>query len=187
MEPRDASLPAIDHFQTFGLPRRFRIDLHDLENRYLALSRVLHPDRFVGRPASEQAASLRHSAALNDSRSILRDPWKRAAYLIAIDGGGAGGEDRRTPPGLVEEMLECREEAAEARAQGNLTKLAAARDAIATREKELLRSLEAKFDRLEAATSEADREAAKKEIRLTLNAGSYISKLLAELGEGVTR
>ncbi len=35
-----------DYFSAFGLPRRFRLDLVDLEKKFYSFSRAFHPDRF---------------------------------------------------------------------------------------------------------------------------------------------
>jgi molecular chaperone HscB len=171
--------PVADAFARLGLPRRFDVDLDDLEERYLALSRVTHPDRFVGRPEAERSASLRHSAALNDAVSILRDPWKRADLLLLIVAGPAARKERGTPPGFVEEMLQIREAIAEARVAKDRSRLEALRAEIDQRRLTLLEPLPTLFDRLTAA-SPADRDAAAREIRLQLNAGSYVATLRRE-------
>ncbi len=191
-EGPDVSVPAgaiaegkADHFQLLGLARQFRVDLDGLEARYLALSKGLHPDRFVGRPESEQTASLKLSAAVNEAASTLRDPWRRAEYLLSLlaTGGEAGASNRRTPPGFVEEMLELREAVAEAKSAGDRAKLASVHDAIGLRQAELLLTVERQFDCLEAATDAAAREARASDIRLTLNAGAFFATLLREAAQ----
>ena len=42
-----------DYFELLGLPRRFAVDLAELERRYLELSREVHPDR-AGIPFNTQ-------------------------------------------------------------------------------------------------------------------------------------
>ncbi len=47
-----------DYFTFFGLRRRLRLDLKDLEQRFRALSRLFHPDYFHHATSTERLASL---------------------------------------------------------------------------------------------------------------------------------
>ena len=76
----------MDYFALFGLPRHLHVDTADLEKRFYAQSRRLHPDRFAARPASEQAEALERSSALNDAYRTLRDPIARTEYLLTLEG-----------------------------------------------------------------------------------------------------
>jgi molecular chaperone HscB len=96
-----------DYFEFFDLPHNLAIDLKDLEKRFYALSRELHPDRFVRKPAAERERALEDSATLNDAYRTLRDPIARALYLLKLEGfdiGEQGSKD--VPPELLEEMFE---------------------------------------------------------------------------------
>src|SRR3954454_8719783 len=91
------------HFERLGLPRRFRLDPAELERNYLARSREVHPD-FTG----DDPASLTESAALNEAYSTLRDPFRRAEYLLTVEGGPSAGDVKQMPPEFLEEMLDLR-------------------------------------------------------------------------------
>jgi molecular chaperone HscB len=96
-----------DYFQIFDLPRRLSIDSNDLEKRFYALSRELHPDRFARKSTAEQERALEDSASLNDAYRTLREPIARALYLLKIEGfdiGEQGSKD--VPPDLLEEVFE---------------------------------------------------------------------------------
>jgi len=108
-----------DHFETLGLPRRFALDLPDLERRYRDLSRELHPDRFATAPPEERRAALERSTALNDAYRILKDPVRRAAYFLELHGLKVEAQDAegrgrvQLEPGFLESFLEMREAFAE--------------------------------------------------------------------------
>jgi molecular chaperone HscB len=103
----------MDHFERLGLPRRFSLDSAALEREYLARSRTLHPDFHQMGGSAEQAASTDLSAGLNEAYSTLKDPFKRAEYLLRLDGGPSAAELKDVPTEFLEEMLELRMEIAE--------------------------------------------------------------------------
>ena len=100
----------MDHFDRLGLPRRFALDAAAVEREYLARSRELHPDYHRLGSSAEQAASTELSAGLNEAYTTLKDPFKRAEYLLRLDGGPTAGELKDVPPEFLEEMLELRME-----------------------------------------------------------------------------
>src|SRR5262245_42660667 len=91
------------HFERLGLPRRFALDPAELERNYLARSREVHPDH-----AGNDRASLEASAALNEAYTILRDPFRRADYLLTLEGGPTAAEQKQAAPEFLEEMLDLR-------------------------------------------------------------------------------
>lgn len=96
-----------DYFSFFSLPKKLSLDTAELQKRFYELSRRLHPDLYAGRGAAEQQYALDATALLNDGYRVLRDPVKRAEYLLKIEGLGA--EDQRSskvPPELLEEVFE---------------------------------------------------------------------------------
>ena len=60
------------HFDRLGLPCRFALDLAELEQKYLARSRELHPDFHQQAAGGAQRASMELTAALNDAKNLLR-------------------------------------------------------------------------------------------------------------------
>jgi molecular chaperone HscB len=111
---------APDHFGLFGLPERFEIDLADLEKRYLALSRELHPDRHATGSASERLAAVQKTTDLNQAYKVLRDDFRRSEHLLhrrGIETTEAESQDRRATveSRLLVEVLELREALEDAR------------------------------------------------------------------------
>ena len=96
-----------DYFQLLGLPPKLNISQEDLQQRFYDLSRKLHPDRFARRPEHERQWALEASSDLNDAYRTLRDPIKRAQYMLKQNGFDIG-EHRSTnvPPELLEEVFE---------------------------------------------------------------------------------
>jgi len=112
LEPSERS----DYFGVFALPRRLTVDLADLERRYYALSRRLHPDLFHDRPAAEQAASLRASALVNRAYRTLKDPVARGLYWLELHGESLGRDNERVPPALAARVFEVQEQLEQLRA-----------------------------------------------------------------------
>lgn len=102
---------SLDHFARLGLRAGFTLDAADLDRRYFALQRQLHPDRFVTKSARERAISQSQAASLNEAYATLKDPLERAVYLlkrmgIEVDpGNGATNKDSA----LLMEAMEMRE------------------------------------------------------------------------------
>jgi molecular chaperone HscB len=125
-----------DHFRVFGLPRKFDLDMVDLERRYKEMTKVLHPDRFARADGRARRASLERSVQLNLAWSTLSEPVPRAEYLLSLQGIEVGesasskksGEvdNRATQPvdtALLIEVMDLREALAEARSRGDRAKV----------------------------------------------------------------
>ncbi len=96
-----------DFYEFFGIERKLTLDNEDLQKRFYELSRQWHPDRFSRKSAEEQAQALEATAILNDGYRTLREPVKRAEYLLREEGfpiGEQRGKD--VPPELLEEVFE---------------------------------------------------------------------------------
>jgi molecular chaperone HscB len=104
-----------DHFVRLGLEKGYDLDPKEVEKRYFALQRRLHPDRFVTRPPRERTLSLAQATSLNAAYETLMDPLRRAVYLLRLSGIETGGDGRTTDdPALLMEAMEMREALAEA-------------------------------------------------------------------------
>ena len=77
------------------------------------VSRALHPDFHQLGGTAEQAASVELTAALNEAYATLKDPFRRAEYLLKLDGGPSASEQKDMPAEFLEEMLELRMEIAD--------------------------------------------------------------------------
>jgi molecular chaperone HscB len=99
--------PAPDYFEFLEYPRQLILDPKDLEKRFYALSRQLHPDLFSRKSAREQEYSLDAAAILNDGFRVLKDPVARALYVLKLEGFDTGEQTTKdVPPELLEEVFE---------------------------------------------------------------------------------
>ncbi|HKE16219.1 MAG TPA: Fe-S protein assembly co-chaperone HscB [Kofleriaceae bacterium] len=130
-----------DYFEMLGLPRQFAVDLAALERRYLERSREVHPDRASG--AAGQAMEL------NQAYRALKRDLPRAEHLLRLEGVTIG-DNRPVAPALLAEVLELREELAEATAAGDRALLARLERDARDREKRELARLGGLFASLEA-------------------------------------
>lgn len=105
----------MDPFATLGLPRRYELDLRELEARYRELQRALHPDKHVGASASQRRLSAQKAALVNDAYRALKDDLRRAEALLALHQDGGQIPEQREDPEFLMEMLELREQLGEAR------------------------------------------------------------------------
>jgi len=78
--------PTADYFDLFKLPVDYVVDLTELAERYRALLRELHPDRYAGRSEREQRLAVQATADLNHAYDVLRSPLARAQHLLALNG-----------------------------------------------------------------------------------------------------
>lgn len=121
MQPTPAAAVSAqqDYFAAFGLPRRLMIDTTALEATYHRLSREVHPDFHLTKPAAERERLLARSALVNQAYRTLKDFHSRVEHLVELEGGGA--VKPKPPPELLEDVLEVQELLDECRAQGRLT------------------------------------------------------------------
>ena len=99
--------PPAGYYRFFGLDERLSLDLDDLQKRFYDLSRKLHPDRYGRKTVTERQFSEEASSILNDAYRTLRDPVKRAEYLLKLRGLDLGEQrSKNVPPELLEEVFE---------------------------------------------------------------------------------
>ncbi len=141
-----------DPFETLGLQPRFDLARDTLEQRHRSLSAALHPDRYVGRPASERRMALDRAIAVNTAMRLLRDPVTRAESLMRRGGVAIGeAQEPKASPALLMEMMEVREELAEIHQGKDLDELASMTARMQAREREVLAKLEEGFEEADGA------------------------------------
>jgi molecular chaperone HscB len=123
-----------DYFEFLELPRSAALDAKDLEKRFYALSRQLHPDLYARKSQAERDYAQEASALLNDAYRTLKDPISRAYYLLKLEGFDIGEQGTKdVPPELLEEMFELNmmlEEAEEAEIASARARFEAMRGAL---------------------------------------------------------
>ncbi len=187
---REAHEGGQDRFALLGVPRKFSVDLEAAESNFKKLSRQVHPDRFATADPRARKAAMSRTVQLNEAWRTLKDPMRRAEYLLELAGFGLKGDDRKTgagpeiatkqvtaPPMLLMEILELREELADAQRSGNATKVHAMAEAMRARHADTMAALATALDQPATANLE---EAARLMVGLR-----YFQRFLDEIpGEG---
>lgn len=166
---------ATDYFEALGVPPAFNLDLTLLEKKFYERSRQLHPDRFANKPAAEQQRALDAAADLNDAYRTLRDPIKRAEYMLERQGLQ---RSQSAPPELLEEVFELNMllESAPDRAE-----LEAARARFESLQSDVDSELREAYARCDAAPDARILAG----IRALLDRRRYIDNLLRDVGKAL--
>ena len=99
-----------DHFALFGLARRYSIDLPELEKLYREVQTRVHPDKHVNLSDAERRLAMQWSTQVNEAYQTLRQPLRRARYLLHLSGIDVGLErNTAMPPEFLLKQMEWRE------------------------------------------------------------------------------
>jgi molecular chaperone HscB len=150
--------PGGDHFAVLGLERRYDLARAAIDERQRELSRLVHPDRYATAAAAERRVSLLWATAVNDAAKVLRDPVRRAEYLLKLKGLDVGDEQagqQRVDPAFLMEVLELREELHAACGRRDDARVQALAQGVRRRREALLGDIAAGFARVgdEAGTA----------------------------------
>lgn len=176
--------PHADYFSFFSLPLRLQIDEAELQKRFYALSRMLHPDRYTRATPREQQYSLEATSILNDGYRILRDPVLRAEYVLRENGFDIGEQrSKDVPPELLEEVFELNMQLDELRSGDDDARepLREARERFQGLTRDLDSELQRQFAAYDASPSRETLAA----IRGLLNRRRYLSNLVQEVDKAL--
>ena len=99
-----------NYFELFGLPVDFRVDLEEVSLRYRDLQKVVHPDKFASGSEQQQRVAMQSATLVNEAYDVLKDPLKRAQYILSLKGRNADGENLTTSDGaFLMQQMELRE------------------------------------------------------------------------------
>jgi len=171
---------SIDHFERLGLPRRFSVDLAEVEVNYLDRSRTHHPDFHTLAGVDDQHQSLKQTAALNEAYLALKDPFRRAEYLVTLLGGPTGQREKNLDQAFLMEMMDYRERIEESRSNG--VGLLALERELTERRNEVGNQIAEHFQLVETDVDDA-RWPHLVAIRRFLNAAKTMQSLLRDLRE----
>ncbi len=172
--------PPSGYYTLFGLDRKLNLNTNELQQRFYDLSRQLHPDRFMRKSEAERQYSLDASSILNDAYRALKDPVKRAQYVLSQEGFEIGEQrSKDVPPELLEEVFELNMALEEMRSGDDSARpqLESAQNNFTNTLNEVDRQLEAQFRTYDESSN---REVLTR-IRGTLNRRKYIQNLLDEV------
>ncbi|MBI1888188.1 MAG: Fe-S protein assembly co-chaperone HscB [Nitrosomonadales bacterium] len=104
-----------NHFDLFGLAQSFQIDIAQLEQQYRALQTLVHPDKSAHLADAEQRLAMQRATLVNEAYQTLRNPLRRARYLLSLHGVDIQEENNTLmPPDFLMAQLEWREAVSEA-------------------------------------------------------------------------
>ncbi len=106
---------ASNDFSLFGISEQFALNASALTDKWKALQREAHPDKFASQGASAQRLAMQWSVRINEAYQRLKDPLKRAAYLCELRGAAINAENNTAmPAAFLMQQIEWREAADEA-------------------------------------------------------------------------
>jgi molecular chaperone HscB len=181
--------PVTDYFAFFELPRNLAVDLSELQRKFYALSRLLHPDRYTRAAERERRYSLEATAILNDGYRVLRDPVERAEYVLRDAGFDIGEQRTRdVPPELLEEVFEFNMALDELKSGDDsvVPQLMESRESFQRMLGDIDKDLAAHFAEHDAAFGRDARRAVLERIRKILNRRRYIRNLVSEVDRQLT-
>lgn len=172
---------ATSYFEMLGFPRRMSIELDALDRAYRDLSRKVHPDRFGLAPSVERRLALEQATRLNDAVRALKNPRKRAEYLLQLRGVQPDGEEARSGhPLLLSEILDLQDQVQSA---GGRAELEPIRRAAKTRRDGILACLAQTLDEgsTDAMTREGSRSGSLDQAVMALTELRFVERLLEQI------
>jgi molecular chaperone HscB len=106
-----------NHFELFDLPAKFDIDMTALDTAYRDVQGRVHPDRFVNAGDTEKRVAMQWATRANEAYQTLKNPLKRARYLVELHGVDLQTESNTSMPmDFLMQQMEWREALGDARA-----------------------------------------------------------------------
>ena len=164
-----------NHFQLFGIPAQFSIDTEELGAAYRDLQARVHPDKFAQGTAADRRAAMQWAVRANEAYTALKNPLKRAVYLLDLRGVEIGAETNTAmEPAFLMAQMEWRESVEDARAAKNIDEL----DRLLG---ELRNEMKIRHEKLETLlATNADQPAAEAVRQLM-----FLEKVQSEIGDSV--
>ncbi|MDR5854759.1 Fe-S protein assembly co-chaperone HscB [Caballeronia sp. LZ062] len=165
------------HFDLFGLPPTFAVDLDRLDDAYRTVQAQVHPDRFAAAGDAQRRLAMQWATRANEAYQTLRDPLKRARYMLSLRGIDVGAENNTAmEPAFLMQQMEWRENIEDAAAAKNVGALESL--LIELRDEERVR-----FTKLEALIDSNADQAASEAVRQLM----FIERVAHEIGAQIER
>ncbi len=101
----------IDEFELFDIEKKFSVDLEHLEQKYLKLQQLFHPDKFSNSTEKEQKDSTLISSLINEAYKKLSNPNDRINLLLKLNGFKLTLENKSfNDVNVLEEVMEIQNE-----------------------------------------------------------------------------
>ncbi|MDO8414051.1 MAG: Fe-S protein assembly co-chaperone HscB [Gallionellaceae bacterium] len=159
-------------FVLFGLPIRYQLDQTLLNQHYHTLQAQVHPDKFSHLSEAERRVSMQWATRVNEAYQTLRNPIKRARYVLSLHSIDTQEETNTAMPAdFLMQQMEWREAIAEAQQEGDVSLLTELETRMQHEVHELESQLAAKID------GEKNYRAAAAEVRKL----KFLEKLMEEI------
>lgn len=163
------------HFQLFDLPPAYAIEPGALDQAYRTVQAQVHPDRFAAAGDAQKRIAMQWATHANEAYQTLRDPLKRATYMLKLRGVDAGAESNTAmEPAFLMQQMEWRENIEDAAAAKNLRALEALLDEL--RDQERMR-----FDKLASLIDSHADQAASEAVRQLMFIERVASEISAQI------
>lgn len=165
------------HFDLFHLPARFALDEQTLDAAYRAVQSQVHPDRFAAAGDAQKRIAMQWATRANEAYQTLRDPLKRATYLLHLRGVDVGAENNTAmEPAFLMQQMEWRERIEDAAGAKNVDAL----DALLA---ELRDERRARLAKLGALLDSGSDQGAAEAVRQLM----FVERVSAEIGAQIER
>ncbi len=111
----------MNYFELFDIPVTLRVSSEGLADKYFALQKLYHPDRFAQASEAEQAQALERSSQVNKAFGVLKNPDETIKYLLLQKGLLQEEEKYELSPAFLMEMMELNEQLMESGGDVTLT------------------------------------------------------------------
>ncbi len=165
------------HFDLFHLPAQFALDEAALDSAYRTVQTQVHPDRFAAAGDAQKRIAMQWATRANEAYRTLRDPLKRATYLLSLRGVDIGAENNTAmEPAFLMQQMEWREGIEDAAAARNVDAL----DALLA---ELRGEKRVRLERLGTLLDSGADQAAAEAVRQLM----FIERVASEVGAQIER
>jgi molecular chaperone HscB len=134
----------MNYFELLGLPVSTEIDAGLLGQKHRTLALEFHPDRVDQHDLKARRIAAEKTATLNEALKTLKDPVRRAFYLLKLEGIDLNDESSaarlRMAPEFLEEIMESRERLDEARLKKDVFQARRLAEAMTTKKELALTS-----------------------------------------------
>ncbi|MBZ4200429.1 MAG: Fe-S protein assembly co-chaperone HscB [Methylotenera sp.] len=169
---------SLNYFQLFDLPETFAIALSTLETQYRKLQASAHPDRYVTATASIKLQSMQLATLANEAYLTLKNPAKRAQYLLRLKGIDSLNESNTNMPmDFLMQQMQWRESLEEASVAKDINTLDALHDEMQAESAQLSTAL------IDLMDSKKDYAAASETTRKLV----FIDKVCADIQQAIER
>lgn len=164
-----------DYFSLLGLPRQQGLDREQLESLYRDVQAKVHPDKHAHLSDTEKRLAMQWATRVNEAYLTLKDPLKRARYLLELAGHDVRLETNTAMPvEFLMAQMELREGLAEAKDSGDI-------DALDTQHRALKKTIRSEQQALQVALDAQDYEGAGELVRQLM----FQEKLLQEIDDAL--